>query len=329
MAKAVNPRHGSMGVWPRVRSQREHARIRSWLKTKEAKPAGFAGYKVGMTHVVVADNRPNNKTKGQDLRLPVTIIECPPIKVIGATLYQQDAYGLHAVSHITIPGDKYTKRALPASKKNTTNKLNDIKPEEYADIRLVVQTQPHLTSIGKKKPEIFELGLGGPTTDQLAFVKENMGKELLVQEMLAEGQQLDAHAITKGKGYQGPVKRFGVSLRAKKSEKVKRGPGALGSWKAQAHTHYRIAKAGQTGYHQRLDINKWLIHINDKPENINAKGGFKRYGFVKNPYVLIKGSLPGPAKRLIKLTHSFRPRKNIPKQAPSINYISTSSQLGR
>ena len=52
MGRERNPRHGSMSVWPRKRARRMHARIRSWLSIKDAKPVGFAGYKVGMTHLI-------------------------------------------------------------------------------------------------------------------------------------------------------------------------------------------------------------------------------------------------------------------------------------
>ena len=50
---------------------------------------------------------------------------------------------------------------------------------------------------------------------------------------MKDGDQLDFHCVTKGKGYQGPVKRFGIQIRARKAEKTKRGPGSLGSWKGQ------------------------------------------------------------------------------------------------
>ena len=326
MAKAVHPRHGSMGVWPRVRSQREHAKIRSWIKGKEPKPVGFAGYKVGMAHVIAVDNNKNSKTKGQDLALPVTIVECPPIKVIGATFYKKDQYGLHAAAHVVSQADKFTKRAFPAAKKDTAGKFETLKPEDYTEIRLVVQTQPHLTTIGKKKPEVFELGLGGKVPEQFTFAKEKLGKEVALSEVFTEGQQVDIHAITTGKGYQGATKRFGLRLKSHKAEKGQRGPGAFGSWKGQAHTHYRIAKPGQMGYHQRLDLNKWVLKIDDNADAINQKEGFKRYGVVKNTYLLLKGSVPGPVKRLLKLTVAHRPRSNIPKEAPSINFVSTTAK---
>ncbi|MBI5072518.1 50S ribosomal protein L3, partial [Candidatus Woesearchaeota archaeon] len=107
-----------------------------------------------------------------------------------------------------------------------------------------------------------------------------------------------------------------------KSEKTKRGPGSLGGWISQAHFMYRVAHAGQMGYHNRTEWNKWIVKISDKPEEINPKGGFIHYGNVKNEYILVKGSVQGPAKRLIRFNIPKRPDKLVPKDAPSIVYTS-------
>ena len=106
-----------------------------------------------------------------------------------------------------------------------------------------------------------------------------------------------------------PVKRFGVALRMHRSEKTKRGPGSLGGWKGHAHFMYRVAHAGQMGYHRRTEYNKIILKIAEGPEGINPKAGFKHYGLVKNDYILVKGSVAGPQKRLIRFNHTIRPSK--------------------
>lgn len=295
-------------------------RVRSWAGISEAKPLGFAGYKAGMTHVFVTDNRPNSLTKGEDIRLPVTVIECPPMKLIGFTLYKKDAYGFHAASQIFSDKlDKDLAKNFPLPKKQG-KKVSDVKIEGYDDLTLVVQTQPKLTRIGKKKPAVFELGIGGDMPAKFDFVKNNLGKELKINDVFQEGMVLDSHAVTKGRGFQGPVKRFGVAIRQHKSEKTKRGPGSLGPW--HGLLNWRVSHAGQTGYHNRVDYNKWLLKIGSKPEEVNPKGGFLRYGILKNTYVLVKGSIQGPVKRMITLTRAVRPDPKIPKQAPAITYVS-------
>ncbi|MEA3430967.1 MAG: 50S ribosomal protein L3 [Nanoarchaeota archaeon] len=323
MGKARNPRHGSMQFWPRKRSKRAYARVRSWPEVKEVKALAFGGYKVGMTHVIVTDNRPNAITKGQDIRYPVTIIECPPIKVASIRFYEKVLNRSRVLTEVFAEKiDKELERKIIKPKK-INKKIEDV--TKFDDIRLLVYTQPKLTGI-KKKPEIFEIALGGTKEEKLAYAKEKLGKEINIDEVFKEGELVDAHAITKGKGVQGPVKRFGVAIRHHKSEKTKRGPGSLGGWKGQGHIMYRVAFAGKMGFHLRTHYNNWLLKISNKVEEINPKGGFIRYGFVKNPYILIKGSIQGPAKRIITLTAPMRSNKKVPNQAPTIQYTSLESK---
>ena len=155
-----------------------------------------------------------------------------------------------------------------------------------------------------------------------------MGKEIAVSDIFAAGSIVDAHSVTTGRGTQGPVKRFGINLRAKKSEKSVRNPGSIaGGWKGQQHMMYRVAFAGQTGYHTRTDYNKTIMLIDSDVDKVNPKGGITHYGQVKNTYILVKGSVPGPKKRLIKLAKAVRSDKES-IEAPALEYISLESQQG-
>ncbi len=323
MPQRRSPRRGSMQYWPRVRAKSTHASIRTWPKGPTGKPLGFAGYKVGMTHVIVSDNRPNSLTKGEERALPVTLVECPPIRVFGARLYTKDAYGLHPATQIFSPSlDKHLSSALILPKKQKQHK--EINPAEYHDLRLLVHTQPALTSIGKKKPELFELGLNGTTTEKYAYATSMLGKEITIQDVFAEGTQIDTHVITKGKGYQGPVKRFGVAVRHHKSEKTKRGPGNVGGW--TGNRSFPVPHAGQMGYYQRMERNKLLLKITTNPKEVNPLGGFLRYGFVKNSTILIHGSVSGPAKRLIKMTLAGKPTLKSTKETLVTTHTSLASK---
>jgi len=324
MPRTRSPRKSSLQYWPRKRARDIVARVRGWAESKDAKILGFAGYKVGMTHIIVNDSRPNSITKGMEISWPVTIVECPPLKIAGITFYKNQGYGVQKATTIMAENlDKELSRTTPLPKK-INNKIDDIKFDDYVDIRVLAYTQPKLTSIGKKKPEIFELSIGGLLKDKLDYAKNNLGKEIKVEDIFKEGQQVDIHAVTKGKGYQGPVKRFGVAIRHHKSEKTKRGPGSLGPW--HGRRMWRVSHAGQMGFHNRLMFNNWLLKIDKDSSKVNPLGGFLRYGFVKNSYLLIKGSVPGPSKRIIKLTQPTRLNKKIPSQSPKITYISTESK---
>ena len=313
-----------MQFWPRVRSRYSYARIRTWAASKETKPLGFAGYKAGMTHLLITDNRQHSLTKGTDIFCPVTVVECPQIKTFSIRFYKNTINGPKLVSQTFAENqDKGLTRKINSPKKDKGKESND-----FDFIRMFCCTQPKLTAIGKKKPETFEIAIGGTKEQQLAYAKEKLGKEISVGEALKEGQQLDAHSITTGKGFQGPVRRFGVTLRHHKSEKSRRNPGSLGAWRAQGHIMWRTAHAGKMGYHLRTEYNKQVIKVSSKPEEINVKGGFLNYGVVKNTYILIKGSLGGPSKRLVRFTESIRHRKGIP-EAPQITYTSLESKQGR
>src|SRR3989304_4969159 len=95
MPSVRKPRRGSLQFWPRVRARRIYPRVRTWRVVSDAKPLGFAGYKLGMTHVFFTDDRANSPTKGENIAVPVTVLECPPLKVAGIVGYAhaKEGYG--------------------------------------------------------------------------------------------------------------------------------------------------------------------------------------------------------------------------------------------
>lgn len=302
-----------MQYWPRKRASRSYSRLKFWPNNTNSNLCGFCGYKVGMTHVVAIDNKATSKTKGKEIFYPITLIDCPPIKTLSVRFYKNSKVLTEVISP-KIDKDLKRKITLP---KNISKKIEDVK--DFDNIKLVVHTQPKLSKL-KKRPEIFEIGLCGTKDEQLAFAKEKLGKEIDISEVFKPGQQIDVCGVTKGKGFQGPVKRFGVSLRTHKSEKSVRNPGSLGPWCGQRHIMYRVAHAGQMGYHQRRDLNKVIIKIDDG-KKFNPKGGFKKYGLLNNNVLMVKGSVMGSSKRLITLIPASRPRKNEIKEAPSIKFM--------
>jgi large subunit ribosomal protein L3 len=323
MPHGVRPRYGSMQFWPRKRSKRNHAKIRTWAGNMPTL-LGFAGYKVGMTHLMITDNKATSDTKGAEIFCPVTIVECPPIKVAAIRFYANSTYGVQPLSTIFSENlDKELGKRICVPKK-AGKKVDDIK--EFDDVVLIVYTQPKLTTLGKKIPEIFEIPIGGKKEEKLKHAKEMLGKEITIEEIFKEGQQMDIHSITKGHGFQGPHRRFGIGRTSHKSEKHTKNPGSLGGWSAQGHVMYRVAHAGQTGMHQRTEYNKQLIKISKDVKEIEQKGGFLHYGNVNNTYILISGSIGGHKKRLIMFSHSIRPNKHMPKDAPQIVYISKESK---
>ncbi|MDD5177758.1 MAG: 50S ribosomal protein L3 [Candidatus Nanoarchaeia archaeon] len=320
MGKRHSPRKGSLQFWPRSRARRNFARIRNWSHDlKDTKLLGFAGYKAGMTHILRVET--NTKSQRKDLKTQeaITIIECPPMKPLAIKFYKKTTDGLVAISQlISKKINKEVKRTIGLPKKSS-------QPELFDDLRLIVYTQPSLTGIGKKKPEVFEVGLSGDKDKKLELARSLLEKDLInITDVFKEAQYVDIHGVTKGKGFQGTVKRYGVNIRQHKSEKTKRGIGTLGAWTPK-RVSFRTPQPGKMGYHLRTEYNKRIYKINSKPEEVNPKGGFVNYGIIKNPYILIKGSVPGPRKRLLILTETMRLNKryNYPIE---ITYISQESK---
>ena len=335
MPKHNKPNRGSMAFSPRKRARSETPHISSWAAVEgdDPKILGFAGYKVGMSHIMAVDYRKKSTTAGQEIRMPVTIVEIPPMKVIGARGYIQDTYGLRTLTEAWEKKiDKDLERTLPIPKghnaKAAWKKMSDSDLEE---VRLLVHTQPRMvTGIPKKRPEIMDMAVGGGSIDaQIEFAKEMMGKEFTMSDFTQDGEMLDAIAVTTGYGFQGHVKRWGVKLLTHKNSKHRRMIGNLGPF-SPGYVVSTVPQAGQTGYHQRTEYNKRLLKIGDNPDEINPKGGFLNYGLIRGNYALLHGSLPGPSKRLIRFRKAvrFHGKKTDSVVVPEITMISQESQQG-
>ena len=331
MASSSTRKRGSKAYWPRVRAKKHTAVVNAWTSVtnlpKETNFLGFPAYKAGMTNIGVIDNFSHTLTKGTEIDMPVTILECPPIKVLSFKLFALDDYGnKQIVKEISAQvKDKNLSRKLDVQKKSTSLPKEEelvkfCEENDVKELRVKVMTTPSETNIGKKKPEILELGVSGSIADQIKFSLEKLGKEVKVSDVIEAGTLVDSHGITTGKGFQGAVKRFGVKLTSHKSEKTRRHSGNVGAWTPSRVLH-TVPLPGQHGMHERTEWNKWVIKVSDKPEDINPVSGIRSYGVVKTDYLLIKGSVQGPKKRLVTLVRAARPNKRYPKVAPEVTYV--------
>lgn len=323
-------KRGSMGYSPRKRATSETPRLSSWPSGgDQPKLQGFAGYKAGMTHAFVEDYRPTSTTAGQEVQIPVTVLETPPMRIAAIRFYEDTPYGAKTITEIW--SDKLRKelaRKLPIPKKTKKN-WDEVEDLKVDDVRVIAYTQPRLVSgIPKKKPELMELRIGGgKIKERIKYAKSIMDKEIHVTDFAQEGDMIDVVAVTTGKGFQGHVKRWGVKLLTHKNSKHRRMIGTLGPW----HPNYvmsEVPQAGQTGYHQRTEYNKRVLKIGDNGEEITPNGGFVRYGVVKSKYIILHGSIPGPVKRLIRLRDPIRRKGVKVERAPELTYISTESKQG-
>jgi large subunit ribosomal protein L3 len=333
--KTHAPKHGSLAYLPRKRAKAPVARIRYWPKLDATTPRllGFTGYKAGMTYIFTIEDRKRSPNFGKEVMRPATVIETPPILIIGIRTYTKTPYGLTNLTEAWIkdpPADLDRTLVLPENF-DTEQMLQDLQNslDRTTAIRVITATQPKETGLSKKKPGISEIEIGGATIpQQFEYAKQLLGKTVTAEEVFKEGQYTDIAAITVGKGFQGPVKRWGVTKLQHKGRKTKRGIATLGPWNPH-HIMYSVPRAGQMGYHQRTEYNKRILKIGKDGKEVTVKGGYIRYGQLKGPYILIAGSIPGTEKRSIRLRHPARPPKETPEAPPQITYISLESTQGK
>lgn len=304
------PRRGSLAFTPRKRAKKQIPRIHSWVETDEVKPLGFAGYKAGMTHVIALDSRENSRTKGLEVSVPVTVLETPPMIVAGIRAYVKGYFGDVTLFDAWMPEPKKEKKdihklygKLHLESKYKEKSLEDIQNslDRLSGIHLLVYVQPSLTSMPKKKPDLMEIAIGGKIEDQFNYAKEKLGNEISISDVFGENSFADVTSVTKGKGFQGVVRRWGVKKQRSKATQKRRHMGTGGAW-TPSYKSWREGMPGQVGYHTRTEFNKLIVKFGDNGSEVTPKGDFLNYGPVKKNYIMIKGSVPGPAKRLIRLS---------------------------
>jgi large subunit ribosomal protein L3 len=335
MGKQHSPKHGSLAYLPRKRAKKIKARIRYWPKTSSKSPVllAFSGYKAGMTYVYAIEDKKRSPNFGKEVMYAATVLETPPMLICGIRVYQKNLYGLVAFSEIWMkdPPTDFSRLLTLPKRIDQEEAFIKIKTniDTITNVRILATTQPKLTSLSKKKPDIQEIEIGGGRiTEQIEYAKQLLGKTVTAEEVFKEGQYVDVAAITTGKGFQGPVKRWGVAILQHKGRKTKRGVATLGPWKP-THVRYSVPRAGQMGYHQRIEFNKRILKIGKDGKEVSVNGGFIRYGQVKGSYIIIKGSVAGTEKRLVRLRQPARPPSGLPKTAPQITYVSLESPQGK
>jgi large subunit ribosomal protein L3 len=301
-------RSGSLQFYPRVRAKKVIPSV-NWkpIKGEGTNFLGFIGYKAAMISVWAKDDTADSMTKGKRIAIPATILECPAMKIYAVRFYK----GKKVLKDIIITNDKLLKKKVKLSKKEIAKEI--AMPEGATDVRVLMYSNPKGLGVDKKKPDMLEVAVSGSTEEKLAFIKENLGKELSVTDVFSDGL-VDVRAVTKGFGTQGPVKRFGIALKDHKSEKGRRRPGSLAPWHP-ARVTFRAPQAGQTGYHNRVSYNNLILEVGKISEkDINKKGGFEHYGVIKTDYIILNGSIPGPKKRGIVITKALKPSRSQSKK---------------
>lgn len=358
------PRHGSLGFRPRKRSAHNRGKVKSFPKDDKTKPphlTAFMGFKAGMTHVVRDVDRPMSKLlHKKEILETVTILETPPMVVVGIVGYTETPHGLR--SRVTVWANhlseevrrrfyknwykskrkaftKYAAR-MAADKGDMERQLARIK-KMCSVVRVLAHTQPRLVPTGQKKAHLMEIQVnGGSVAEKVNFAVKLFEKPVPVSAVFQMDECIDTIGITRGKGFSGVIKRFGVRHLPRKTHKGLRKVACIGAWHP-ARVSWTVARAGQLGYHHRTEMNKKIYRLGvgaarngmtdfdltSKP--ITPLGGFPHYGVVNNDFVMLKGCVMGPKKRVITLRKAiFPPMDRGALEKINLKFIDTASKMG-
>jgi len=373
------PRHGSLGFLPRKRCTHTGGRgqIRSFPRDDTAKAChltAFMGYKAGMTHIMREVNKPGSKLHKKEVVEAVTILETPPMIAVGLVGYVETPRGLRTLTtvwakHLShtvkrcfyknwyrskkMAFDRYASRVSAEDNKDLEQELARMK--KYCTVvRLIVHTDMPKLKLRQKKAHLCEVQInGGAAEDKVNFGYELFEQRIPIDTVFSENEMIDTISITKGKGFEGVVARWGVTRLPRKTHRGLRKVACVGAWHP-ARVKFSVARAGQNGYHHRTEQNKKIYRLGkgssaasaDNKEKgafvanattahdltekaITPLGGFPHYGQVNEDYVMIKGGVPGIKKRVVTL------RKSCVKQVSrtameeiELRFIDTSSKFG-
>jgi len=363
--KFEHPRHGSLGFLPKKRCRRGKGKAKSFPRDDAKKPChltAFMGYKAGMTHILRDVDKPGSKLHKKETCEAVTIIETPAMMVCGVVGYIKTPTGMRSLNTVWAEhiGEemkrRYYKNWYKAKKKAFTKyaaKYTDGKSKIEAEleqlkkhcavIRVIAHTQVKKVNIGFKKAHCMEIQVnGGSVADKVDFAYGLFEKPVPIESVFSQSEMIDTIAITKGRGTQGVVTRWGVTRLPRKTHRGLRKVACIGSWHP-ARVSWTVARAGQMGFHHRTEINKKVYHIGKAGEashtagtdfdvtdkGITPMGGFPHYGLIKEDYIMIKGGVPGTKKRCITLRQSVFPQTSrTATEEIKLKFVDTSSKFG-
>ncbi len=298
----------SLQYWNSRRARLRLPRVRNNSKTNKIQLSNIITFKAGMLSSFIIDDS-NSTMKGTEILKASTILEIPKTEMYGIRIYKKDSNTKYLSTSYEIYESETTKKAGITISNNTRNleELTNDK-DNIAEISALLVADPKTTNAQQHHKIRFESKITGSNIeDKLTFVKNNFGKEIKAGDIFEDGEYIDVVSITKGKGWQGVIRRGGTKRNNHKSTQKIRHGGPLGAFNP-GKILFTVPRAGQLGFNYRTEQNKRILKISDKTATsfINPKAGFPNYGNIKNNFMIIQGSLPGSSKRLVRIKKAIR-----------------------
>ena len=316
-----------------------------------------------MTHVVRGVDRPGAVMHKREVVDAVSILETPPMVVVGVVGYLETPRGLRTLTTVFAEhlSEEFKRRCYKNwykskrkayskyAKKYTENDGKDIEKEleriaKFCKVvRVITHSQVKKLGLRIKKAHIMEVQINGgaDAKAKVDFAKSLFEKEVTIDSVFAKDELIDVIGVTKGHGFEGVTTRWGVTRLPRKTHRGLRKVACIGSWHP-ARVSDTVPRAGQNGYHHRTEMNKKVYRIGKKGDNascqtdadlteksITPMGGFVHYGTINEDWVMLKGAVVGVKKRPLILRKSLMKhssRKHL--EATDLRFIDTSSKLG-
>jgi len=362
-----------MAFTPKKRSKRHRGKVKAFPKDDPKKPihlTAYISYKAGMTHIVREVDKPGSKVNKKEVVEAVTILEAPPMMVVGVVGYIDTPKGARAfktvwAEHLSEDCKRrFYKNWYKSKKKQFTKYAKKWQDElgrkeidkdlarmkKYcSSIRIIAHTQMKLMKKRQKKAHVMEIQLnGGTIAEKVEWARAHFEKPVKVSDVFAQDEMIDIIGVTKGKGFKGVTSRWHCKKLPRKTHKGLRKVACIGAWHP-SRVSFTVARAGQKGYHHRTEINKKIYRIGKgtytkdgkvvksnatteydvTEKSITPMGGFPHYGEVNCDFLMIKGCVVGPKKRVITLRKSLLTQtKRAAMEKISLKFIDTSSKFG-
>lgn len=118
-----------------------------------------------------------------------------------------------------------------------------------------------MKGLKQKKAHLMEIQVNGGTIAQkVDFAYGFFEKQIPIDAVFQKDEMIDIIGVTKGKGYEGVVTRWGVTRLPRKTHRGLRKVACIGAWHP-ARVSFTVARAGQNGYHHRTEMNKKVYKI--------------------------------------------------------------------
>ena len=190
--------------------------------------------------------------------IPVTVIKVGPCRVVQIKTEDSDGYEAIQIAY----------RELPAG--------SAIKPVEGHFARAGVPPHKHLVEIRVEDASVYSLG-----------------QEINIADVLEVGARADVAGVSKGKGFQGVMKRHNFKGQGAGHgvHRVHRAPGAIGACATPARVFKGMKMAGRMGGEKTTVLNLEVVHV-------NAERGL----------VMLRGAVPGAKGAVVLVREAVKAR---------------------